>query len=270
MRASARQRRSPRRRPRRRHAGSPIVRRAIASCQSAKSRQRAARPPRARPPGWRSPARRRRPARHMAARSIARPDSNEAVPSGGRPSNVPRSAMSAIAHRRRDVARRELLPGRQDGEPRALLERVVAEPPQPTPGSSRGGRTSDTGHAPADDGRGKVEVAGRERVVDGGVDRRRSPRYQAAACRWRVATARARGPRARPGGSRAAGCGSDTTRRTRPRGGSTVRAARRSRPIPVRPTTASQSGPESRSRIDVRVRKAISSSVRRSSSSDRR
>ena len=33
--------------------------------------------------------------RTMPARSIARPDSNEAVPSGGRPSNDPRSAMSA-------------------------------------------------------------------------------------------------------------------------------------------------------------------------------
>ena len=36
------------------------------------------------------------PLRHIAARRIARPDSNEAVPSGGRSSNVARSAMSAI------------------------------------------------------------------------------------------------------------------------------------------------------------------------------
>ena len=63
----------------------------------------------------------------MAARSIARPASKEAVPSGGLPSNAPRSATSAKRTVRGDIARGDLLPGRQDGEPWARLEGVGAE-----------------------------------------------------------------------------------------------------------------------------------------------
>ena len=130
----------------------------------------ASRPLRAPPLEWRSPARRRRPSRAMPARSIARPASNEAVPSGGRPSNVPRSATSANRIVAGDIARGDLLPGCQHGQPGACLERVDTQ--APGPGSDRRPMAGPVklDEAVADQRGGEVRVACREGVIDGAID----------------------------------------------------------------------------------------------------
>ncbi len=71
---------------------------------------------------------------------------------------------------RREVARREFLPRPQDGEPRALLERVVAEASDPRlHGDATRGPVVAT-EAGAHQGGGMVEVVGREGVGDRQVE----------------------------------------------------------------------------------------------------
>ena len=111
----------------------------------------------------------RTPAAHGGAQD--RPSGFERGSAVGRP--VPeRCAVGEVrhVHRRCDVARCELLPGRQDRKPRPLPEYVIAEPPQP--GASRRPAAGPViaEDALAGDGGRKVRVAGLERVFDGGVE----------------------------------------------------------------------------------------------------
>ena len=106
----------------------------------------------------------------MAARSIARPASNEAVPSGGLPSNAPRSAMSAKRIVPADIARGDLLPGREHGEPRACLESVDAQTPRPCPDRRSVAGPVILAEAIADQRGGEIEVACRKGVIDGALD----------------------------------------------------------------------------------------------------
>ena len=70
----------------------------------------------------------------------------------------------------RDVARREFLPRAQDGEPRTLLERAVAEASDPRLHRDAARGPVIAAEAGAHQGGGMVEVAGREGVCDGLVE----------------------------------------------------------------------------------------------------
>ncbi len=127
------------------------------------------------------------PRRTMPARSIARPASNEAVPSGGRPSNAPRSATSA----KRIVAATSPAAISSQAASTASHGRASRASDANTPGPCSDRRTVagpvESDEAVADQRGDEVGVACREGVVDGALDGV-VRRYHAAARRWRVVT----------------------------------------------------------------------------------
>ena len=116
--------------------------------------------------------------RQHVARAVAAHDGPQHRPPGlerggavRRPA-LERSALGNVGEMldRGEVAQSDLLPGRQDGEPRTLQERVVVEPPQPPlhRGASAGPVIAE--HPPADGGGDEVEVASGERMLNREVE----------------------------------------------------------------------------------------------------